>query len=275
MRTIDGRGVLGLGVTALLAFGCAGEHFTGPLRAAFGGGPCPTTYLEGVEDAFALDVDLSVPGASPAIVFDMAIPGTPGDVILLTREITVEAPAAFGFNGFGAAGAAVGRWDFDFHEPDGVFDLPADYTIPHRALSANQAYADTLLNGSYDASIDSVATHSLGTGGAHVFQVVMPSGGTNNNGVGGNCSYFDTDVRFTLPAGVVVLPSAAGTYDVTITAVSVDPDTGDDDDGQGTAPRVYQRTVPITVPEPGAAAAALGAFAALARRSRAARASRA
>jgi hypothetical protein len=275
MRAFDERGVVGLGVAALLAFGCAGEDSGPALLAAFGGGPCPTTYLEGVEDAFDLAVDLSVPGSSPAIVFDMAIPGSPGDMILLTREITIEAPAAFGFNGFGAPGAAVGQWDFDFSNPDGVYEPPADYTIPHRALSANQAYADTRLNGSYDAGVDSVATHSLGTGGVHLFQVVMPSGGTNNNGAGGNCSYFDTDVRFTLPAGVVVLPGAPGSYDVRITAVSVDPDTGDDDDGQGTAPRVYQRTVPISVPAPAAGAGGRAAFAALAWRRRAATASRA
>ena len=97
----------------------------------------------------------------------------------------------------------------------------------------------------------------------------MPSGGTNNNGAGGNCSYFDTDTRFTLVGGIVVLPDEPGDYEVTIKATSVDPDTGNEDDGQGTAPKVYERTVTVTGPEPGAgAAAALAALAALAARRR-------
>jgi hypothetical protein len=45
---------------------------------------------------------------------------------------------------------------------------------------------------------------------------------------------------------------------------SVDPDTGDADDHQGTAPTVYQRAIPVTVPEPGASALGLGVCAALA-----------
>jgi len=192
------------------------------------------------------------------------------------REITITLPAAFGFNGFGAPGASVGQWDFDFGT-DKVYQPPADYTIPHRAIDANQAYADTRLSGSYDAGVDSVATHSTGVGGEHILSVVLPSGGTDNNGAGGNCSYFPTDTRFTLPAGIVVLPSTPGQYDVSITAVSVDPDTGDANDGQGTPPAVYQRVVPITVPESGATASLLAAAAALGwlRRRRAATASRA
>jgi hypothetical protein len=178
----------------------------------------------------------------------------------------ITLPAPFGFLGFDAlgAGAGIGSWDFDFTNPgNGVFDpigSPADYRIPHRALSASEAYADTRLNGSYDAGVDSTASYAAGTGGTHVFTIVLPSGGTNNNGAGGNCSYFDTDTRFTLPAGIIALPSTPGSYDVEITATSVDPDTGDDDDAQGTPPSVYARTVAISVPEPGMPAAAGGAL---------------
>lgn len=267
---------LAAGGLFLLGTACAGEHAAGfRALAAFAGGPCGTAYLADVEDEFRLDVDLATPGASPAIVFEMAIPGFPGDQILLTRQLVVTLPTAFGFAGFDAlgAGAQIGQWDFDFGS-DLSYDPPADYTIPHRAISANQAYADTFLNGAYDPGIDSIATHTTGGGGEHVFTVTLPSGGTNNNGAGGNCSYFDTDVRFTLPAGIVTLPNAPGSYDVTVTATSVDPDTGDQDDGQGTAPTVYQRTLPVSVPEPESSLAALAALAGLAGR-RAARGGRA
>lgn len=273
------RGRTGTAIAALawlLGAACGGEDSGPALLAALvprGAGACGTSYLGSVEDGFSLDVDTSTPGASPALVFEMFIPGSsPANQILLTRQVVITLPASFGFLGFGAPGASAGSWDFDFSNPgNGAFDPIAglfDYRIPHLAVDANNAYADTRLNDAYDAGIDSTAVHSLGGGGAHVFTISLPSGGTNNNGAGGNCSYFDTDTRFTLPAGIVTLPSSPGTYDVAIVATSVDPDTGDTDDGQGTAPSIYQRTVPVTVPAPatslGAATSAL-ALAALAR----------
>lgn len=249
----------------LFGMACVGEHSASfKLLAAFAGGPCGTAYLDDVEDEFRLDVDLTTPGISPALIFEMAIPGFPGDQILQTRQIVITLPASFGFNGFDAlgAGAQIGQWEFDFGS-DLSFDPPGDYPIPHRAISANQAYADSFKNGAYDAGIDSTASHATGGGGEHVFTVTLPSGGTNNNGAGGNCSYFDTDVRFTLPAGIVTLPAVAGAYTAAIIATSVDPDTGDQDDGQGVAPTVYQRVVPLNVPEPTGAMAALAALATL------------
>ena len=42
-------------------------------------------------------------------------------------------------------------------------------------------------------------------------------------------------------------------YGISITATSVDPDSGDANDGSGTAPFVYSDTVIVTVPEPGQA----------------------
>jgi hypothetical protein len=197
------------------------------------------------------------------------IPGF-ATTILLTRQIEITLPASFGFAGFDAlgAGAGIGSWDFDFSNPgNGVFDPlnPAgyDYRIPHIGDDPDLAWADTRLNGLYDAGIDSTAAHSTGIGGEHVFTLILPSGGTNNNGAGGNCSYFDTDTRFILNAGIIQLPQTPGSYDVEIVATSVDPDTGDADDQQGTPPTVYQRTVHVTVPEPATAAIGSAAVAAL------------
>ena len=245
-------------VTGLGSMACAGEVSVGLLAAlaANGAGSCGASYLAATEGSMSLDAQLDTPGATTAVVFEMFIPFLQGPgPILLTREVVFSLPAAFGFLGFDALGGGVqiGQWDFDYTNPgNGVFDPlgnPADYRIPHYAIDADTAYADSLLNGSYDAGTDAVATHSLGPGGTHILTLVLPSGATNGMG-NSNCSYFDTDVRFTLPAGIIQLPQAAGSYDVTVVATSVDPDTGDADDQQGTAPTVYQRTVPVSVPEP-------------------------
>lgn len=244
------------------------------LRALLAASAC-SGYLASVESSMRFDADLSTPGASPDVTFEMYIPGS-ATTILLTRQVVITLPAAFGFAGFDAlgAGAEIGHWDFDFSNPgNGVFDpsnpLGYDYRLPNYATGANTAYADTWLNGSYDGGIDSIGTHSIGGGGEHIFVLTLPSGGTNNNDAGGNCSYFDTDTRFLLKAGIVQLPQAPGSYDVTVVATSIDPDTGDADDQQGTAPTVYQRTIPVTVPEPVAGmlgAAAIGLLAGLRRR---------
>jgi len=251
----------------LLNSACAGEHSVAGLRALLAPPTC-SDYLATVENSMRFDADLSTPGASPSVTFEMNIPGS-ATTILLTRQIVITLPAAFGFAGFDAlgTGAEIGHWDFDF-TANGVFDpsgpLGYDYRIPNYATGANTAYADTWLNGSYDGGIDSIGSHSIGGGGEHIFVLTLLSGGTNNNGAGGNCSYFDTDTRFVLKAGIMQLPQAPGSYDVTVVATSVDPDTGDADDQQGTAPTVYQRTIPVTVPEPAAAAIGAAAIAALA-----------
>jgi hypothetical protein len=259
------------GALWLLNAACAGEDHpaAGLLLAALAPATC-TEYLAAVESSMRFDANLSTPGASPAVTFEMNIPGF-ATTILLTRQVVLTLPAAFGFAGFDAlgAGAQIGQWDFDYTNPNnGVFDPTDprgyDYRIPNYATGADTAYADTRLNGSYDAGIDSTGVHSIGPGGTHVFTLTLPSGGTNNNGAGGNCSYFDTDTRFALKAGIVQLPQTPGSYDVTVVATSVDPDTGDADDQQGTPPTVYQRTIRVTVPEPGASALGLGVCAALA-----------
>ena len=261
----------------LLGSACAGEHSALLLAAALaprGASSTCSRYLADVENQFHLDADTSVPGSSPPIVFDMSIPGASSlTQILLTHDVVITLPASFGFAGFGSAGAPIGSWQFEWYDPNGTFDpsAPSDYrhTIPHYAVDADHGYADTLLNGAYDGGIDSTVAHATGGSGEHVFTIAMPSGGTNNGGFDPSnpCSYFDADTRFTLPAGIVTLPQTPGDYDVTIVATSVDPDTGDANDQQGTPPTVYQRTAPIHVPEPAPTlAGAAATLAVLARR---------
>jgi len=265
------RFVFGVGFLWLLGSACAGEARIALLPPS--GGACGTVYLAGVESAFDFDPGDQTAGSSPELVFEMYIPGSlPNGKILLTRTVVITLPAAFGFEGFDAlgAGAQIGAWDFDYTNPNLVWDplgpLGYDYRIPHYAIDFDTAYADTLLNGSYDAGTDSVVEYTTGVGGAHVFSILMPSGGTNNGGFDPTnpCSYFDTDTRFTLPAGIVTLPATPGGYEATVVATSVDPDTGDADDGQGAPPAVYQRDVEVFVPEASASLASLVASGALA-----------
>jgi hypothetical protein len=195
--------------------------------AALGESACDTTYLADIENDFDAQVDLATPGAAPLIVFDAYVPGSTTK-ILQTYSLQITLPPAFGWSGFGAAGASVGQLDFNFGN-DHDFDQ-SDYTIPHRAIDANTAYADSLANGVYDAGVDAVATHQLGPGSA----------------------------------GIVQLPATPGSYDMEIDALSVDPDTGDATDNAGLPPISYARTFPIQVPEPAPLLAAIAAMASLA-----------
>jgi len=275
MRTRRQLSLLAMG-TALGSMACMGETSRGFLAALAPSGAmsCGGAFLAATESSMSFDAQLDTPGATTAVTFEMFVSflQAPGP-ILLTREVVFTLPASFGFLGFDAlgGGAQIGQWDFDFTNPgNGVFDpgsAPSDYRIPHYAIDANTAYGDSLLNSSYDVGVDTVATHTLGPGGVHVLTLVLPSGGTNGGG-NGSCSYFDTDVRFTLPAGIIQLPAQGGDYQVAIQATSVDPDTGDADDNTGAPPIVYQRTVPVHVPEPGASALGVISIAALAVRVR-------
>lgn len=256
MHTMRSMFLVGL-LAALAHMACGVGEVGNDGFAALGASVCDTTYFADIEDDFDAQVDLATPGASPQFLFDAFIPGS-STKILQTYRLQITLPSAFGFNGFGAAGASVGQLDFNFGS-DRDFDQ-SDYTIPHRAIDANTAYADSLLNGVYDPGVDAIASHQLGVGNAHVFTISMPSGGTNFGGV---CSYFDTNTRFTLPAGFVQLPATPGSYDVEISALSVDPDTGDATDNAGLPPISYARTVPIQVPEPASLLATIAGIASL------------
>ncbi len=230
--------------------GCVGEvsGTRSALRAMFALADCDGRYLADVASSMSYSADSLTPGATSGLTFDLGIPGNPP--ILKTREIVITIPADFAFLGFNALGngAQIGRWDFEWNNPDGVFDSNnVGYTIPHYAIDANNAYADALLNGSYDSGTDSTASYSTGAGGEHVITLILPFGAAT---LGGNCSYFDTDTRYTLLDGLLQLPSAAGDYDIGISATSVDPDTGDADDSAGIGPSTYARVVTMTVPEP-------------------------
>jgi len=229
--------------------GCVGEAggTRSAARMAAFAVSCGDQYLEAVASSMSYRVDSLTPGETTGLQFDMAIPLDP---LLKTREVVITVPSDFTFLGLNALGngAQIGQWDFEWNNPDGTFDANnVGYTIPHYAIDVNTAYGDSFLNSSYDAGTDAVASYSAGAGGEHVITLIMPFGAAD---LGGNCSYFATDTRYTLLDGLFQLPSAAGDYDIGIETTSVDPDTGDADDSAGTAPSTYDRIVTVTVPEP-------------------------
>ncbi|MCL4686122.1 hypothetical protein KJ059_15380 [Myxococcota bacterium] len=227
-------------------------------------------FLEAVAPSASFDVDSSAPGSTTGLRVVFHIPQGVREV----HEAVFVAPAAFGFLGFDAlgAGAPIGKWEFDFALPDGVFDDPANRTLDHFALDADSAFSDSDASGGLTAT-DPTVSHSLGLAGEHVFTISLPAGG---DGDPGSClSRFPTDIRYTLFDGILVNPDSAGPYTVAIEATSIDLDTGGASDGFGPdEPLLFTKDVIVQVPEPAAAtlsAAALASVLLLRRRQHARR----
>jgi hypothetical protein len=148
---------------------------------------------------------------------------------LQTRDAVITYPPQFDFRGFLALGPAetvIGALGVDFD-----LDFEPDLTLALRALSADTAYVDGNASGGLDAS-DPFLVHS----GTHVFALTLPRGGDGlaRTKLGRIALRFS----FALYSGILVNPEP-DTYALTGTFTSVDPDSGDGDDGQGTPPTSF------------------------------------
>lgn len=251
LRRLGGASLL---LVLSLSPGCYSGERTSGQRAQAGVAAavaCGDAYLEALESSFDYSVDTLEAGQSTGLQFFVS---TLNDPTLETYRVDITLPAEFTFNGFDAlgSGAQIGRWEFEWFQADGTFDPNnIGFTIAEWAVDAHTAYADSFVNGGYDAGVDPVATHTVGGGGEHRLALILPMGGADQ---GGNCTFFASDIRFTLFGGFFQLPAQPGDYTVSLTATSVDPDTGDATDGQGTEPSTYLRDVVVTVvPEPSSA----------------------
>jgi hypothetical protein len=210
-------------------------------------------FLEAVAPSASFEVDSSIPGATTGLRVVFQIPEGVREV----QEAVIVAPSEFDFLGFDAlgSGAQIGRWEFDFVSPDGVFDDPANFTIDHVALGSDTAFSDSDESGGLTVT-DPTVSHGLGIGGEHVFTISLPAGG---DGDPSSClSRFATDIRYTLFDGILVNPAQAGPYTVSVRATSIDLDTGGASDGAGPdAPLPFAQDVIVQVPEPAAALLAL------------------
>lgn len=156
---------------------------------------------------------------------------------LETYRAVITYPSAFGFNGFLALGppeTQIGAYGVDF-DRDGTVDL----ALPLRALSADTAYADGDGSGGLTAS-DPVLQHT----GSHVFTTTLPRGGDGLARV--KLGRVAMGASVALYAGIITNPTTPATYQVTGSFTSVDPDSGDADDGQNQAPTTFSPT-PIDV----------------------------
>lgn len=161
---------------------------------------------------------------------------------LQTRQAVLTYPAAFGFNGFLALGppeTVIGALGVDFN-----FDFTPDLTLPLRGLTADTAYVDGDASGGYNA-----ADPLLVRTGQNVFTLTLPRGGDGlaRTKIGRIALRF----AFALYGGILTNPIVPDTYEITGAFTSVDPDSGDSDDGLNLAPTSFPASadnVPILAP---------------------------
>jgi hypothetical protein len=150
-----------------------------------------------------------------------------------TFSATVTYPPEFVFAGFAAG--PVGRLQIDL-DLDGADDV----AVPVRGEGGDGAFADVDANGLH-GPFEPVVVHSAG----HRFEVTLLRGGDGS----AQTLVTRAPLRLTLTLfpGVLDNPPAAGTYLLQLDATSVDPDTGDADDGLGDPPLALSASEEITI----------------------------
>jgi hypothetical protein len=266
-----------MAVTAILLFllvSCAGERDRSPGFAAQAlqsmaeflfGATCGDFYLDDMSSTFSYSLDSVTAGETTGLSVFMTFPNEVTMPILTTYQVVITVPPDFTFLGFDALGTgiadSIGAWDFDFVNPDGVFDNP-DFTIVHRGINSTSAYSDQDDSGDFTPGIDPTADYTMGGGGEHIITLILPDGGIEQD-TNGLCSYFPFDARYTLLDGILRLPSTPGDYSISIAATSVDLDTGNATDNVLPDPLTYADSFVVAVPEPGATQLAVASLATL------------
>lgn len=230
----DQAGVVGCGsLTQGFVFPCAGGAHGGCVCVEPGStngvvseeSRVPTYTLP----LFTFDVGLPFAGMSPAhrLTFDTTADSWQ------TYSGAVTYSDGFGFNGFtalGPAGTQIGSYGFDLDADDKV-----EAEVPVRALTADTAYADVNFDGvatAFDPTIQHLA--NVPTQGARTFNLLLPYGGDFAPNLARGPRSFRVHIR--LNAGILVNPGTPDAYDVRGTFTSVDPSTGDANDGTGSSP---------------------------------------
>ena len=165
---------------------------------------------------------------------------------LETHEAVIKYPDQFTFNGFlalGSAGTQIGSYAVDFD-----FDGTTDFTIPVFSIDDNTAYADRDINNSFDNSVDSTMVYS-NTGGNHILTTTLPFGGDGFSGT--ITGPFTERIVAAMYSGIFTNPANSGTYTISATFTSVDPDTDGADDAAGEPPLILDTSQSIVIASKG------------------------
>jgi hypothetical protein len=133
----------------------------------------------------------------------------------------------------------VGTYDLDLD-----LDGTPERRLPLIALTPEVAYVDALGDGTFHAALDPRVRHLPGSG----FEVELPLGGDGNPA--SRVVAVDVRVTVTLFAGLLVNPALGGRYLVRASVETVDPDSGDADDGQGEPPVSSGFELPLHISGP-------------------------
>lgn len=178
---------------------------------------------------FSYAPDLPYAGMTSAhrLVFTTSI----GDLQTFAGAVTYSPGFVFhGFTALGPAGTKIGSYTFDWGANGSI-----NAALPLRALDGDTAYVDINLDGQatdVDPTIQHVA--NVPTPGAHTFQLSLPAGGDMAPLLAR--VFRLARIEAVLNAGILTNPSLQGTYTVSGTFTSIDPDTGDASDGTGQSP---------------------------------------
>ena len=163
------------------------------------------------------------PGASPARSF---VVGPLGETLEIYKTV-ISFPGSFSFNGFGATGDTAGAYKIITR--NGTEVLSSSLV----ALDTDTAYIDLNLTGAYESQWEPIVTHAL-TSGTHEFTLILPGGGDGDTTV--NARDITDKGVFEISSGILANPTTEGSYEISMAFTSVDPDSGEADDSQGTAP---------------------------------------
>jgi hypothetical protein len=158
---------------------------------------------------------------------------------LEAHEMVFAYPKPFAFRGFDAQGLdTIGLLSLDL----GV-EGTAPIVVKMKALSREKAFIDVDDDGVYTVGLDPVLKRRASDSNA--FALVLPAGGDGDKGT--RALPRASRATFTLFPGLLANPLAPGAYRVSVAIGSVDPDTGDSDDGDGSPPesRTFEQTLDI------------------------------
>jgi hypothetical protein len=188
--------------------------------------------------AVTVRLDSYQAGRSPA--HHLTFAARAGDPELV--RVSVIYPDTFRFTSFLAVAGVdtpVGRYALDFNS-DGV----PERQFPLIAATPEIAYVDLMADGDFDPAVDPHVRYSTGAG----FELSLPFGGDADPKT--SVVPFDVRVTVTLVAGLLVNPTLGGRHVVRASVETVDPESGDIDDGQGAPPAFSAFEVPLTIAGP-------------------------